>query len=1026
MALPTLPDDKQQDKLRNTVERDYERKFNNITQNSPEYPGVQKGLRDLENFSNDASDEVDKSIAEREQEPQTPIVNNFTGKNTKVKGRGLGRKGIFGIAGGVAGVGLLGGLFFFVMTLQGNMFLENITKVASQVPGYAVERRTEYIMTRLLAIHLLRASSGTTASIYDADAKMVFCKGASVSCSLFATYGANYFDNLIDISVGERFGDNVRITLTPKGRSTLGGNARTWDMTIKRDLGDGQFLETVKTLDSNADAKDWIKKTVNNNLKTKNVVVRYLARLILMKKYGVTHWRAFEKTGNSIAETRSTMRASILKNTTGAVSKRMALYFGCLTDEATCSKLKDGLRGDAAEARRKADEAQQNLNNLDPSDPNYEAEKARNERSKAKFEKLATGITELTGDTGTLSADDINSGSTSKIIMKRVAGVAGGVGIILMLDSVFGATEAVNNGALDQIIADIRTYTYIGFAYGDETGIAPNVSKFMAGDADLGSYGELLSLFDGASASPLMQYENGLISADTVASSSYTRECSSDSGTAQTVLAQGQLVCPDRTIYTAGGVSEGIRNIPGWSALNTVAAGWNSSIGVAIDWTMNLVGDAINLIPGVTWLSERMSELTAPLIEWMMGLFFSPPEVGFETSGANNYDAFSGGIWASQNSLMEEGVSETGGALGGGGKVLTNEEVVAINTELHQEEQEEFNNQSLIARIFNPSLYGSFAQQFVARMPTSFGSLANLPATSLGYAIQGSGNAYAATSNAVNPFNIARYGYATDDPALTADPGTYTEEFCTESAAAREASYEYHPEVYEGYSTYTVSDPCALEKMVVGSMLQAEGVTDDPYSLDQLEGQSSVEVSTERPAESTDKLNGWTLNSDTDYSNVPCDSRTKDMGTAKTGSGNSTIRLCLVEDREKYPGNLATSEIERSVNSLISTQVVNMFEDAYKAGVPLGLSSAYRSDNTNEHGKGLAMDIKSAKSGFSLCYVSGGSKAVWDNCNAGVGENADEMAAFAWLQQNGAQYGFFNLAGHFGLWEPWHWSTSGG
>ncbi|MCD8561867.1 hypothetical protein LRY29_02280, partial [Candidatus Saccharibacteria bacterium] len=680
-----------------------------------------------------------------------------------------------------------------------------------------------------------------------------------------------------------------RITLTPKGRSTLGGNARSWDMTIKRDLGDEQFLETVKTLDSNREAKDWVKKTVDNNLKTKNVVVRYLARLILMKKYGVTHWRAFEKTSNSIAETRSTMNASILKNTTGKVSKRMALYFGCLTDMQTCDKLKDGFRGDAAEAQRKADQAQSDINDLDPNDPDYDAKKAKLEKDKGRYEKLKAGIDELTGDSGTLSSEDIDSNSTSKIIMKRVAGVAGGVGIVLMLDSVFGAAEAMNSGALDQIIADIRTYTYIGFAYGDETGIAQNVSKFMAGDADLGSYGELLGLFDNASASPLMQYENGLISADTVASSSYTRECSSDSGTAQTVLAQGQLVCPDRTIYTPGGISEGIRNIPGWAALSTIAQGWNSSVGVAIDWGVGLVGDAINLIPGVTWLSERMPELTAPLIEWMMGLFFAPPEVGFEASGPDNYDAFSGGVWASQNSLMEEGVSETGSALGGGGAVLTEDQVVAINNEVRLQEQEEFNSQSLIARIFNPALYGSFAQQFVARMPTSLGGLVGLPATSLGYALNGSSNTYAATSSSVNPFNIARYGYAADDPALTADPGIYTEAYCTETAAAREDSYGYHPETFKGYSTYSVSDPCALEKMVVGSMLQAEGVTDDPYSLDPVEGQSSVAVrgAGERPAESVDLHNGWSLKPGTDYSDVPCDSRTKDMGIRDTGSGGS-------------------------------------------------------------------------------------------------------------------------------------------
>lgn len=191
---------------------------------------------------------------------------------------------------------------------------------------------------------------------------------------------------------------------------------------------------------------------------------------------------------------------------------------------------------------------------------------------------------------------------------------------------------------------------------------------------------------------------------------------------------------------------------------------------------------------------------------------------------------------------------------------------------------------------------------------------------------------------------------------------------------------------------------------------------------------TSAVGSYDQPDQSEEKINGWTLTSNTDYSSTPCDPRTKDMGIVTTGSGNSTIRLCLVEDAEKYPGNLGTSEIERSVNSIISTRVVDMFEDAYEAGVPLGISSAFRADNQSEHGKGLALDVKSAKSGFSLCYIEGGSKTVWDNCNNGVVENPDETAAFAWLQQNGKQYGFYNLAGHYNpaFWEPWHWSMSGG
>ena len=65
----------------NPSQKDSDDKFNDITQNSPEYPNVEKGLRDLENFNRDNAADVDKSIAEKEQEPSGNWKDNTTGTN---------------------------------------------------------------------------------------------------------------------------------------------------------------------------------------------------------------------------------------------------------------------------------------------------------------------------------------------------------------------------------------------------------------------------------------------------------------------------------------------------------------------------------------------------------------------------------------------------------------------------------------------------------------------------------------------------------------------------------------------------------------------------------------------------------------------------------------------------------------------------------------------------------------------------------------------------------------------------------
>src|SRR5690606_3833453 len=79
----------------------------------------------------------------------------------------------------------------------------------------------------------------------------------------------------------------------------------------------------------------------------------YIARKALMKKYGVTNWRAFEKTSNNIAELRSTLKASLIKNTVGKVAPKASTYLTCLSGGSTCEKLKDSWRSQIDDSPQK-------------------------------------------------------------------------------------------------------------------------------------------------------------------------------------------------------------------------------------------------------------------------------------------------------------------------------------------------------------------------------------------------------------------------------------------------------------------------------------------------------------------------------------------------------------------------------------------------------------------------------------------------------------------------------------------------
>lgn len=972
---------------------------------------------DLQAAENSIPNPVDQSIDPEaedvekarlgENAPRGPWTNNFTptannkdNKSGKEKTRLQKLKPLLPLIGAGGGLGIIALLFLALLPLKLNMFIGNITQIASEVPGYAVERRTEYIAARLLAVHLIKKANGISGVEADSASKAVFCKTASISCSLLATYGSNYFDNLIDVSIGERFGDNVRITIKPKGVTQLGGSARSWTVEIARDLGDGQVLRTTKALQSNAEAKAYLKNLVNKNLKTKSIATRFLARAILMKKYGITHWRAFEKTSNKIEETKTKIHTSILKNTAGKVSGRMALYLGCFQNSAVCDSLKEGFASQANDLQSKID------------DPNT------SEKDKERFKAQKEALDKLSGKTPIPDEELAAGGGVKQIIIKRLLAVAGVAGVIGTVDMIFGAVEAVNNGALEQVSADMAKVTYIGFAFGDETGLVPNMERIMAGDGDLETYGELTSLLDGAEQSPLMQYENGIMTASDAASKSYSRTCNVNDEQTTVTLPAGQLVCPERSIgrdYTSL-----LATNPSWQALASTATIWNNSVGTVIDAVTGFIGT----IPVIQWISETVSNLAKPVMEWAISLFFVPPPVGYETTGQNNYDALSGAIRVTNNSLMEEGVSN-GSAFGAGGSVLSKTEISAISNEVNADKQADFNNQPLVARVFNPSLSGSFAQRLLAQIPTSIGGLFSLPKNSLNQlaSITGSStSAYATTT--INPFNMPIYGYSVNDPALETDPSNYTEEFCSASAKAREESYG-RDITRSTLPTYAVSDPCALEKMVVGSMLQAQGVTDDKYSLKEPGATDSQTTSsnTGRPANAIDLGKGWGLNSGADYSSVQCDSRTDDQGVHTTVYG-AIIRTCQIKTtfstKDSKNGSFA-------VSSLISTNAVNMFEAANADGIKIGLADGMRygfdGGYTSQHPSGIAMDIQVEGKG-TFCFNDEDTQNGW-----GTKENAfnvcknrggDEFAAFEWLNKNAEKYGLYNYDP-----EPWHWSTSG-
>lgn len=801
---------------------DYDKKFNDIKK--AEEDAAFDDIKDNFNKTADGSSE-DSNIKKLQDSESQGSDGGWANNVSKlpIKSGGKFKKKNLLIGGGVGGIlALIPIMMFSLMPLKLESFIQNIYSSASAIPGYAVEQRTEYLITRALATRLLMAANGG-ASINGIEGRLVFCSNGSIACSLFATYTNEYFEKKLGIT----------IDVEANGRARLGGKAASWNVTAAQSVGDPYTpLRQVTTqISTNKEMKSIIRQEVHSKTKGSQILTRYLARKSLMKKYGVTRWRPFEKTTNRAVDLKTSFNAYIASKTVGKISPKLALYMTCLSGETqTCLKLRE--RSVAS-----IPNPDDNPNYSDPDKLSTE-DRAKYDAEKAKYETRKEALGRI-GSSSPSDGDIGKDGVMNKLITKQVLSkVGGGVAIAGVLDLVFGVIGGIENGSIEKIWVDMFNEVHLGFS--TEAILINDAMK--AGDVDTETLSLMYELFNDAEKSALYQSETGILPTATglgyiaSASSGFAAQCQVDAEIKEVALDPGELICPEEKANK--NYSSIFTDFPGWDALYNVANVWNNSVGVIFDG----IGEGVGWLLEVTGIQGAMSALMNtlglsldPLIEWLVGLIFEPPHVGADAAGSNNYNSLSAGIRVQQNALMEEGVDTNGTAMGGGGRLLTNQEVAAIYQESKESEQDLFNSQSNFAKIFDINLQGSFMQRFISSIPTSTTSLASLAVNSPIniLASLAFGNAHAATNSTAtaNPFGLPIYGYTASDPVFTADPSIYTEESCAISAQEREDSIITNHDEYRGYTIYEKSDPCALEKMVVGSALVSEGVMDDKYSL---------------------------------------------------------------------------------------------------------------------------------------------------------------------------------------------------
>lgn len=849
----------------NPIQEGMDDRFNiSQTEVDRRFQDIAKAENDAVKNKNNITTEDGASTGVKNKENEANFVNNFKKSSKKAtqtvkKVGGWRKKTLYGgLIGGFGGILITGFMAFLPYKLLA--LVETAQTAASRVPGYALEKRSEYIVKRMIMTRITQVALGSS----DKDVNAVFCKGGGLACSLFKTYTTNFIEERYDLRM-KKVGNGVEISIGTQ-RNEIGGRGQKWTVEGRRITGgslSGKVDSTKRIIETlNAgQMMDRLDKEIKIKTKGSNIITRYVVRRVLMSKYGIPHWRGlplpekvkggldgvsnfFTRLGNG--QTR--VGAKINANLVGSLNKRFSVYMGCLDTSAyKCQQTLDEVNKKIPTPEELDKKRDRELAKAGEDEDKKNKIREKYEKRKANAEKVRTSLGNFADDNADTKTGKAIQKVISSKIFKMLAATAGVAAFIGGLDMAFKLVRFVDENIIGVIASDVRANSAAQLAFGGDSGIVTNAERLKTGNLEIGDVASIASLFDNASAAPILSVDQGLKSS----SGTLSTTCSDGEGGYETVqLEPGQSVCPDLQLMKD--YRSWIVNLVGstvWGSLTTISSGWNSSVGKLIDdasevaskTSEKILGWAVRLVPGLSDLIGNVQGFLMRQLMKLISFIFDPPVFGYEVPGSVNYMGLSMGMRIAQNMSMSGGVDEYGKAQGGGGAFLTDQQVAAITHEQIDKERQHFRNQSVFARLFNPELQNSLVNKIAIATPTSLsGAVETAPRIAFGgitNSLRSSVNA--TTTLSQNPYKQILYGYSKETNFQT-DPVEFNEETCEESRKAREESYKFVDD-NEAYKVYTKTDPCALEKIIVGGLSTDAGNFDDPLALKEPSGNGSLD-----------------------------------------------------------------------------------------------------------------------------------------------------------------------------------------
>lgn len=283
------------------------------------------------------------------------------------------------------------------------------------------------------------------------------------------------------------------------------------------------------------------------------------------------------------------------------------------------------------------------------------------------------------------------------------------------------------------------------------------------------------------------------------------------------------LICPEEALGGGNSALDSLSHTLDSGALSIVSGFvgfWQTTVGKFAEGLGQYIGSALNYIPGVSSLTQLVSNILQPVFTWASSKVINSP-FGSSMSGARTYDMVAGGADVTGNDSAHTTL---------GGQLLTPTESAQILNDQNTYNQEQFNRMPLYAKIFSTDTPDSLVSKLAMAMPTSAASIGNsisgflkdpfsLIGDSFGSVFSGN-RVLAQATPQPDPFGVPQYGYPVNDPVLTEDPDTVWAQYnCNDPATTQnwnnQAAATLNPDNASPENTTT--NPCLLIQAAVGS-----------------------------------------------------------------------------------------------------------------------------------------------------------------------------------------------------------------